>query len=81
MKSLIYPLILLFSLFMFSQETEEEFTPIVLGDKEAFLSSKTGEYVYRSHEDTDPTMLQTTDKGVVYKEVKVHKVEAGESLY
>lgn len=81
MKSLIYPLILLFSLFMFSQETEEEFTPIVLGDKEAFLSSKTGEYVYRSHEDTDPTMLQTTDKGVVYKEVKVHKVKAGESLY
>ena len=81
MKLLIYPLIFLISLSIFSQEVEEEFTPIVIGDKEAFLSSKTGEYVYRSHANTNPLGLSTTESGVMYKETKIHKVKAGESLY
>ncbi len=69
---------------VFSQEeTEvvEEFLPIVIEGKEAFMSTKTGEYVYRLHEETDPTELTTTTSGVVYTDVSYHTVKKKESLF
>ena len=81
-------LLLLFVCFVsfeaFSQEkTEvvEEFLPIVVEGKEAFMSTKTGEYVYREHESTDPTALVTTASGVVYTDVSFHSVKKRESLF
>ena len=68
----------------FSQEevkNNEEFIPIVIEGKEAFMSTKTGEYVYRSHEKTNPQALVTTASGVVYTDVSLHAVKKGESLY
>ena len=68
----------------FSQEevkNNEEFIPIVIEGKEAFMSTKTGEYVYRSHEKTNPEALVTTASGVVYTDVSLHAVKKGESLY
>lgn len=62
-------------------EIEEEFLPIVVENKEAFMSTKTGEYVFRSHEDTDATLLKTTASGVVYTDVSYHTVKKKESLF
>ncbi len=84
MRLLILLLICFVSFTAFSQEEVndvEEFLPIVIEGKEAFMSTKTGEYVYRSHEDTDPTSLITTASGVIYTDVSFHIVKKGESLY
>lgn len=59
----------------------EEFLPIVVEGKEAFMSTKTGEYVYRSHKDTDPLALKTTASGVVYTNTTYHTVKKKESLF
>ena len=84
MRLLLLLLICFVSFGAFSQdETEvvEEFLPIVIEGQEAFMSTKTGEYVYRSHEDTNPEALVTTASGVVYTDVSFHSVKKGESLY
>ena len=84
MKSLLLLLICLVSLGAFSQEENEaveEFLPIVIEGKEAFMSTKTGEYVYRSHKETDPEALITTASGVVYTDISYHSIKKGESLY
>ena len=52
MRLLLLLFVCFVSLEAFSQEeTEvvEEFLPIVVEGKEAFMSTKTGEYVYREH--------------------------------
>lgn len=72
------------SALLFSQEISEkseEFVPVVIGDKEAFMSTKTGEYVFRSHEKTDPEQLQTTNSGVIYTNSFEHVVKAKETLF
>lgn len=63
----------------FSQE--EEFIPVEIEGEEAFISTKTGEYTYRTHADTDPTQLKTTDNGVVYTDISTYKIKKGETLY
>lgn len=80
MKQLIVVLILFSAYFGFAQEIEEEFLPITLEDKEAFMSTKTGEYVFRAHADTNPEELKTTSSGVVYNDISTHKVVKGETL-
>lgn len=82
MKALLYILCFI-SLVSYAQETnevKEEFIPIVIEEKEAFISTKTGEYTYREHAITDPTQLQTTASGVVYKDIKLHTVKKKETL-
>lgn len=64
-----------------TKETSEEFIPIIIGEKEAFLSTKTGEYVFRSHEKTNPEQLKTTSSGVIYLNSQVHIVKANETLF
>ncbi len=84
MRLLLLLLVCLVSFGTFSQEeTEvvEEFLPTVIEGKEAFVSTKTGEYVYRSHEDTDSEALITTASGVVYTDVSFHTVKKKESLF
>lgn len=84
MRLLLLMLICLVSFGTFSQEETkvvEEFLPIVIEGKEAFMSTKTGEYVYRSHEETDPEALITTASGVVYTDVSYHSVKKKESLF
>ena len=84
MRLLLLLLISLVSFGAFSQEeveNVEEFLPIVIEGKEAFMSTKTGEYVYRSHDETNPEALITAASGVVYTDVSFHVVKKGESLY
>ncbi len=72
------------SVLMFSQEkseVSEEFVPVVVGDKEAFMSTKTGEYIYRAHQETNANDLETTNSGVIYTNTTYHKVKANESLF
>ncbi|WGD34362.1 LysM peptidoglycan-binding domain-containing protein [Olleya sp. YS] len=80
MKNLLLILMIFCANLSFAQELEEEFLPIVVEDKEAFMSTKTGEYVYRSHADTNPEELHTTASGVVYNDISIHKVVKGETL-
>ena len=80
MKRLLFLSLLLAVNFSFSQDTDEEFLPIVIENKEAFLSTKTGEYVFLSHQDTDASQLKTTASGVVYKAITTHTVKKGETL-
>ncbi len=84
MRLLLLLLISFVSFEAFSQEEVkdiEEFLPIVIEGKEAFMSTKTGEYVYRAHKETDSEALNTTASGVVYTDVSYHTVKKGESLY
>ena len=76
MRSLIFILMAFVSFATFSQETEvaEEFLPINLEGKEAYLSTKTGEYIFLEHAKTDATKLETTNNGVIYTDIKVHTV-------
>ncbi|MFD2824762.1 LysM peptidoglycan-binding domain-containing protein [Lacinutrix iliipiscaria] len=82
MRSVLFFLLCFISVHSFSQEAEigDEFLPINLEGKEAFLSTKTGEYVYRSHADTDVSMLKTTDAGVIYTDIKIHTVAKRENI-
>jgi peptidoglycan endopeptidase LytF len=63
------------------QEDFEEFVPINIEGKEAFMSSKTGEFIFREHANTDPTALKTTNEGVVYSDITIHTVKKSESLF
>ncbi len=84
MKISVIVAICSFTMFSFSQETvatDEEFIPIHIEEKEAFMSTKTGEYIFMKHEDTDESQLRTTDKGVVYTDISIHTIRKGESLY
>ncbi len=83
MKYKGFILIFLLSIHSFAQEMasiEEEFIPITIEDKEAFMSTKTGEFVYMPHVNTDVTALETTQMGVIYTDVKTHVVKKGETL-
>lgn len=80
MKQLLIVIMLCCVSFGFAQEGEEEFLPITIEDKEAFMSTKTGEYVFRAHADTNPDELKTTASGVVYNDISTHKVVKGETL-
>ncbi len=82
MRSLIFILMAFVSFATFSQETEvaEEFLPINLEGKEAYLSTKTGEYIFLEHAKTDATKLETTNNGVIYTDIKVHTVAKKETI-
>jgi len=82
MRSLIFILMAFVSFATFSQETEvaEEFLPINLEGKEAYLSTKTGEYIFLKHAKTDATKLETTNNGVIYTDIKVHTVAKKETI-
>ena len=80
MKQLVFILILCCTNFSFAQEIEEEFLPITLEEKEAFMSTKTGEYVFLAHAETNPDELRTTASGVVYNDISIHKVSKKETL-
>jgi len=66
------------SLGVFAQE--EEFIAIEVEGKEAFMSTKTGEYTYRAHSETDATQLKTTASGVIYTNITEHIIKKGETL-
>ncbi|WP_397362901.1 LysM peptidoglycan-binding domain-containing protein [Olleya sp. R77988] len=80
MKKVLFILMFCFANLSLAQEVEEEFLPIVIEDKEAYMSTKTGEYVYLEHAKTDPEQLRTTASGVVYNDISTHKVSKGETL-
>ena len=80
MKNILFILVFLFANLGIAQEVEEEFLPIVIEEKEAFMSTLTGEYVFREHAKTDPEQLQTTPSGVVYNNISTHVVKKGETL-
>lgn len=82
MRFLIFILTCFISLNSFSQETEtnEEFLPINLEGKEAFISTKTGEYIFKNHKETDATKLETTSNGVIYTDIKIHTVAKKETI-
>ena len=82
MKSLIFVLACFLSVVSISQETEiaEEFLPIHLEGKDAFLSTKTGEYVFLEHDTTDATKLETTNNGVIYTDIQIHIVAKKETI-
>ncbi|MEJ6792866.1 MAG: hypothetical protein QNK89_09115 [Lacinutrix sp.] len=64
MKAVVFGLLGLLSIGVFAQEVEEEFLPIEVEGKEAFMSAKTGEFTYREHSKTDPAQLKTKASGV-----------------
>lgn len=78
MKITVFIVSLFVTFISFSQE--EEFLPINIEGKEAYMSTKTGEYTFLKHDKTDPTQLQTTDKGVIYKDISTHTVVKGQTL-
>ncbi len=68
----------------FTQEEtkdDEEFLPILIEGKEAFISTRTGEHIFISHEKTNPLAIKTTPSGVVYTDTMMHTVLAKESLF
>lgn len=84
MKSYVLILACFVSFASFSQEdstSSEEFIPINIEEKEAFMSTMTGEYVYLEHATTDSDQLKTTEEGVIYVDISIHIVKKGESLY
>lgn len=79
MKRLIFSLLCLASFNIYSQN--DEFMATYIEDKEAFLSSKTGEFVFREHDKTDASQLRTKDDGtVIYTDINSHTVKKGETL-
>jgi peptidoglycan endopeptidase LytF len=80
MKVIVFYVFGLLTIGVFAQEINEEFIPIIVDKKEAFMSSKTGEYTFRAHAITDPNKLKTTASGVVYTETTIHKIKKGETL-
>lgn len=80
MKAIVFGIFGLLSLGLFAQEVEEEFLPISVEGKEAFMSTKTGEYTYLEHAKTDATQLKTTPSGVVYTDISSHTIKKGETL-
>lgn len=80
MKVFVCVLIYVLSFNLFSQEVIEEFVPIMVEEKEAFISTKTGEYVFKIHNETDATQLKTTESGVIYTDIKTHTIKKGETL-
>ncbi|OIQ22395.1 LysM peptidoglycan-binding domain-containing protein [Lacinutrix sp. MedPE-SW] len=83
MKTIALGLLGLLSLSIYAQDTTEiaeEFIPIEVEGKEAFISTKTGEYTYRAHAKTNAENLKTTPSGVVYTDIKYHVVKKGETL-
>ncbi len=80
MKNLLSILAFLCIFISFAQEVEEEFIPIEVEDKEAFISTKTGEYIFRAHANTNPEELSTTPSGVIYNDISYHNVTKGETL-
>ena len=80
MKAIAIGLFSLLSLGVYAQEVEEEFLPINVEGKEAFMSTKTGEFTFREHSKTDPTQLETTASGVVYTNITSHTIKKGETL-
>jgi peptidoglycan endopeptidase LytF len=84
MSSLVLIFVFCFSNLLFAQvdnSTNKEFLPIHIEEKEAFMSTKTGEYIFMEHDTTDAEQLSTTEKGVVYVDISTHIVKKGESLY
>ena len=82
MRSLVLVLMCFVSIQSFSQDEKigDEFLPINIEGKDAFLSTKTGEYVFRDHEETDAAMLETTENGVIYTDIKIHTVVKRENI-
>ncbi|WP_290696256.1 LysM peptidoglycan-binding domain-containing protein [Lacinutrix sp.] len=81
MKAIVFCLFGLLSLGLFAQEIEEEFLPIEVEGKEAYMSTKTGEFTFRAHSKTDATQLKTTPSGVVYTNITTHTIKKGETLF
>ncbi|WP_299885600.1 LysM peptidoglycan-binding domain-containing protein [uncultured Lacinutrix sp.] len=84
MKTLVFSLFSLLSFAVFAQDDaailEEEFIPIEVEGREAYMSTKTGEYTYLKHSETDETQLKTTSSGVVYTDISTHIIKKGETL-
>lgn len=80
MKAIVFCLLGLLTLEIFAQEMGEEFLPVEVEGKEAYMSTKTGEFTFRAHDKTDATQLKTTASGVVYNNVSNYTVKKGETI-
>lgn len=80
MKNILVIVMFLSAYLTKAQDNPEEFLPIIVEDKEAFMSTKTGEYVFRAHDKTNAEQLKTTPNGVYYNDIIVHNVKQGETL-
>ena len=58
-----------------------EFLAVVVEGKEAFMSTQTGEVIFRKHAETDASAFDTDVNGTTtYIETKIHSVSKGETL-
>lgn len=78
MKHILITILTLLSLTVYAQE---EFLEVIVEGREAFMSTKSGEVIFRKHAETDPTEFVVDDNGnTFYNSVKIHKVKKGETL-
>jgi len=65
----------------YSQEVKQEFLEVIVEGKEAYMSTTTGEVVFRKHSETDASAFISDATGTTfYIDTKIHKVKKGEVL-
>lgn len=65
----------------FSQESKNQFLDVIVEGKEAFMSTKTGEVIFREHAKTNPDAFIVDANGnTFYIDTKIHEVKKGETL-
>lgn len=82
MKFLILVCLCLFTPQIFSQESSNEFLDVIVEGREAFMSTKTGEVIFREHAKTNPEFFITdSDGNTLYVETTIHNVKKEETIY
>ncbi len=65
----------------YSQESKQEFLDVIVEGKEAYMSTTTGEVIFREHAKTDPSAFITDATGTTfYIDTKIYKVKKGDVL-
>ena len=81
MKLVIPFLAFFLTIALYSQEQKQQFLDVIVEGKEAYMSTTTGEVVFREHAKTDPEAFITDSEGnTLYEETKIHSVKKGEVL-
>ncbi len=81
MKLLTLLCMSLFFTHVFPQEVNNEFLEVIVEGKEAYMSTKTGEVIFREHAKTNPEAFIVDSNGnTFYIDTKVHEVKKGETL-
>ena len=67
--------------FVYSQDSNNQFLDVIVEGKEAFMSTKTGEVIFREHATTNPEAFIVDANGnTFYIDTKIHSVKKGETL-